>query len=598
MHELMTIAESPPTDDGFSVELHPWQIPALLDVDRYANVYIITGRGAGKSHLDAPRVIRWSEMATDLHWGIFANTEAQLHTVLAPIREALDAMGVQHCYERQAPTSWAKVWRREGILTPPQRLRNLKFWIWEDGSHFYTGALVNNAYTRAKSLNFNGILVQEGTEPGVAEAAIDTLIGCLRCGRATKQPNGRYLCTVPGHLHQLVFNANVPLNDPSHWIRKKIRRLRAQEAKRREKQQASFFILIQATTQDNPSTGDRYLDTLAASFDERTYIEQTTGNLDVEASALTYYAFSETENVHPVAYGNTRPLHMWFDFNYAMAAVGWGHDLRLSEVPEAFRPKPGQKPPDYFGVCGELFSDGDVMHTDQVARALLEDPTERMLLGEHRCRDCHHFIHEHIAVPRRAQELCTACNTFCEGAPLIYGGPRQYIHASSNWRGLLNHRGHVYVYGDASGKAEHAASVSGSSLQILRDIFGEALGERVSFRFKEANPPIKLREAAVNRSLGAKNGVRSLFFDPVCEAHIADLREVVPDPNTGTAKKVSMSNAVRKSGDEYWKRTHCMDGLGYHHDYRWPFIIPRASGLPGMPDDPDFGPLDVDFPRP
>jgi ribosomal protein L37AE/L43A len=577
-----TNSETSPQTDGLEIELYPWQKRALFECDDYGWLALVGGRGSGKSYLDMPRILRWCDLGTDLYYGIFAPTEPQLNTVLAPIAEALRSLDIAYVFEKAPPQEWRAQWDADGTPYPPQRLRQEKIFIWENGMHIFCATILNNAYTRAKSLDFNAILLQEFTDPGVHNEVLTTLIGCLRCGRATKQKDGSHRCVVPGHIHQLVTSGNVPLRDPSHYFIKKARMLLRRESERAAAGKKAYFCLIQSRTQDNLATGEDYIERLAAAWDTETFDEQTSGDLFARrTSLLTYYQFSEKNILSSLVYDPLRPLHIWFDFNNTPAVAGWGHDLRLDEVPPSeLKPKH-----DYFGVVGELFSDSDPMQTEQVAKALLEDPTM-----DGRCADCGDMLERHIP----GLWVCRVCGSKCDGKPLKFAeGSRKYLHLpppghGKPWRGLVNHRARIYVYGDATGTASHAdASKTGGSIQILRDIFGEALEGRVHFRFKTSDPRVKLRELAVNRGLCAKNGVHSHFFAPWCTAHLDDFREVVPDPKTGVAKKESKPKNTN-AGNEYWKRTHMSDAWGYHVDWRWPAIIPKATGLPAMAEVDDF----------
>src|SRR5688500_1999568 len=90
----------PPTEELIDYPLADWQYESIFgDAAKVRMLYIVGGRGCGKSHTDAPRVIHWSELATDLPFGIFASTEAQLQTVLSPIAQLVDELGVQTVYE-------------------------------------------------------------------------------------------------------------------------------------------------------------------------------------------------------------------------------------------------------------------------------------------------------------------------------------------------------------------------------------------------------------------------------------------------------------------------------------------------------------------
>lgn len=581
------------------LDVSPWQFEALFRCDRYRLLNLIGGRGSGKSYIEKLRVMRWAKLSTELHWGIFGASDTVLQTILAPIVELVDAMEIEHRYEREAPPEWRMRWRRDGIKFPPRRLRSHKIWIWDNGMHIVTGSLMNNAYTRFKSIEYNGIYIGESTEPGVTKNAILTLLGAIRCGKATRGADRVWRCNEPGHLHQLVMAGNVPLNDPGHFMYKLDSQLAAKEEKRAEQEKPPFYRLITSATQDNKFTGSEYVETLEAAMDEKTFIQQTTGRLERNAAATSYHAFSERNILDTLTYDPTRPLHVWFDFNVTPATAGWGHDLRYDEVPSV----EWRRGLDYFGIHGELFSGPEPMQTDQVAYALLEDPSVNLTRAESRCADCNCWMRDHLELDASAW-LCRRCNADCRGVAAAIDEraiptARSLIHAPANWRGLARHRAAVYVYGDATGKATHAdATQPGGSRNILRRIFAEALGDRLHMRFKNANPPIKNRVLAVNRGFKAANGIRRHFVARWCVAHVADFREVIPNPKTGEPLKVAKDSKRHSADDEYWLRTDISDGWGYHVDFRWPALIPSASAYVGDPLAGEATPMDNEWPEP
>lgn len=570
---------------GPSIDLLPHQdaeLAHLLDDSGtgYALTVIVGGRGSGKSETDYLQLFLRSERCVDQPFALFANTDAQLQTFIAIITEKLDAIGMRHVYETTAPKSWRKRWRREGIRVPPRRLRNLKMWIWEDGTHIFTGTLVNNSYTRIKSLDVQAALIEEGTEPGVTRNAITTILGAVRCGLG-KSKNGTSECRRRRHLHEVVVKCNVPLLDPSNYIYSFVEEMEAKEEQRKHEGRPPFFRLIESGTTDNPHTGEDYVERLRAALDANTFEEQTSGKLRRNVAALSYHQFSDLNILGSLAYDPNRPLHIWFDFNATPATAGWGHDLRYDEVPEP-ELRSGHK---YVGVIGELFSDNDPLLTDQVAEALLLDPKRDGV-----CVDCRHDMTEHIELNGFFCRTCAWSQPddparHCEGRTLEYSTKRKYIHAPDNWRGLMRHRSMIYVYGDVNDSAHTSSAVHGGSWQILRDAFASNLREGTyEFRVPKMNPRITLRVLAVNVGLQAKNGVRSVFVHPRCTAHIADFREVVPDPKTGEPKKVPKSPSQRRK-DDYWKRTDISDAFGYFYAYRFPAIIPRAGAVPLAPAD-------------
>jgi hypothetical protein len=574
-------------ETGPSIDLLPHQdreLAHLLDPDSnvtYPLTFICGGRGSGKSETDYLQFFLRSERCVDQPFALFANTDAQLQTFIAIITEKLDAIGMRHVYETKAPAAWRRRWRREGIRVPPRRLRNLKMWIWEDGTHIFCGTLLNNAYTRAKSLDIQAALIEEATEPGVTRNAITTILGAVRCGLG-RVVNGESECKRRGHLHEVVVKFNVPLLDPSNYIYRYAEEMAAKEMQREAEHKPPFFRMIESGTRDNPHTGEDYDERLRAALDEDTYEEQTKGRLVRNVASLSYSKFSEQNILNTLAYDPKRPLHIWFDFNTTPAVAGWGHDLRTNEVPEIYL-RDGH---DYFGVVGELFSGAEPMVTDQVAHALLEDPT-----GDSRCSDCGCQLELHLETG--SGFICKSCSwrskggEFCAGRPIEFDRTRKkflHLRPDDKWRGLIKHRGLIYVYGDATGGATHSDAYDiGGNIKILRDVFGANLGQRVHFRFKQSNPAVRLRVLAMQRALRATNGVRGIFLGDWCTAHVDDFREVVPDPKTGMPKKVGFSQAALKAGG-YCLRTHASDAFGYKVDYRWPAVGKGGGFLPMRED--------------
>lgn len=606
----MTSTTTEPANSRIKVHvgLSRWQREALYRSDAYRWLFLIGGRGSGKSFLEKYIFSRWASLCTELHWGIFGSTTTVLDTILAPFTELLDQVGMEYC-RGQEPDEWREGWLRDGVKVPARRRRaSMKLLILRNGAHFVTGSLVNNAYTRFKSFEFNGIYFGEGTEPGVDLDALTTLWGATRCGKAKKGEDGVWRCEEPGHLHHLVLGGNEPLNDPSHWIYRKHDELTAQEAVRKEQNRRPFYRVIFSSTYDNPRTGGDFVDGLRSALDAETFKSQTQPTLKRNVSSLSYHQFSEKNILKHrdaggfLSYDPRRPLRMWFDFNATPAIAGWGHDLRYDEVPpQELHPGHGHAP-DYFGVIGELFSGAEPMGTDAVAHALIEDPSR-----DSRCADCKCELAKHFETDSLGF-ICMLCSwknpktgRSCLGVPVQFDQSRRnFLHATSNWRGLINHRSLIYVYADASGAALDAGQhdPKGGKIKILRDVFSANLGERVHFRIKPSNPAISLRVLAMNRALRAANGVRSLFFGDWCTEHIADGYEVVPDPKTGLPLKVQVSPKAKKAGG-YWSRTHCFDGLGYMVDYRWPAMGPGGNFLPMQSGDEFAGtPLDTKWPEP
>lgn len=588
---------------GPSIDLLLHQDNELFD-RTHPLVFHCGGRGSGKSAIDYLHFDLRADVAVDQPYGLFASTDTQLQTFVSQITDRWDELGVKWVYGTRAPKKWRRRWKRQGVKVPAHRKRNMKFLIADDGTHIFTCSMINNAYTRAKSLDLLFALVEEATEPGVTKNALTTILGCIRCGVAKKDADGASECERRGHFHQMVVKFNVPLNDASHYIYRYVDELKTKEEQRKHEKKPPFFRLIESSTTDNPHTGEQYDERLRAAYDLETYLEQTSGKLNRKSYRLSYHAFSDrnilSEPDYIPKYRDTESLYLWCDFNATPAAVGFGQHLRPEEVP----PRERHSYPNlhYFAVQGELFSGAETMVTSQVAEALLRDP-----LKDSRCVDCpdHCEMSEHI--PHAKGQLCMRCSNrvgdrFCSGrvqfATTSRKSAAKFIHAPPNWRGLVNHRGRIYVYGDANDGGVQASSADGDgSHEILRGIFSANLGERVYFRFKDVNPPVNMRVLAMNAALEDGRGVRQLFFAPWCAAHLRDMREVVPDPKkNGHPLKMPKSPSQRRK-DDTWLLTDMSDALGYFVEHEWPVKVPKFDGLHGG-GGTDQGPFANDWPRP
>lgn len=574
-------------EEAPSIELTAPQYDELMDDEHYLLV-VCGGRGSGKTEMDGHHILRRGSVVTDQVYAIGANNYDQLHNAIIPrITDLFDQVGEEYRFERRIPKKWRKEWRRKGIRVPQIRLRNIKLLITRSGIHIWLFTLANNSWRKLKSLEVQFLLCEEAWEPGVPLREFLTYaVGSVRCGlgnRKKNDPDVESECVRRGHRHGIVIKGNVPLHQPDNPIYGLVEEYAAKEAKRLAEGKRPYFRLITSRTQDNPHVGEEYIENLRAALDDETFRQQTSGELHRDQKATSYYTFSE-RNVHEgLKYDPLAPLYFWFDFNPIPAVAGFGQDMRDTEIPDDVKRIAGAARAPFFGILGELFNDQDRMGTEQVASALLENP---MLQGEdtggrQRCTDCPHAMTEHVKAPP-SEWICTRCANRCSGVPATVDQRiSKYLHVPPNWRGLVNHRGPIYVYADASGKNDTPAlNKRGGFIGILRDAFLANLGDRVHFRIKNANPPISERVLSVVRMLQSANGVRSLYVHPRCVGHIGDFREVVPDPASGHPKKVKTPNAKERMRSTYWKRGHITDGLGYMTDFRWPAIIPKAGVMP------------------
>lgn len=123
-----------------------------------------------------------------------------------------------------------------------------------------------------------------------------------------------------------------------------------------------------------------------------------------------------------------------------------------------------------------------------------------------------------------------------------------------------NHKGNVYLYGDATGGAQGSAKVQGSDWDIIRKQMLPVFGERLISRVPTHNPYERSRVNAVNSRLKASDGTRRAYVSEICKHLIRDLE--------GTP--VKQDGGIDKKADE--KLSHISDAWGYYINARFPVV--------------------------
>jgi hypothetical protein len=114
-----------------------------------------------------------------------------------------------------------------------------------------------------------------------------------------------------------------------------------------------------------------------------------------------------------------------------------------------------------------------------------------------------------------------------------------------------NHRGDVYVYGDATGGAGGSAKIAGSDWDLIEEAFADR-GDRMKYRYRRKNPKPRIRVNALCSRFMTADGKIHMLVDPhKCPNFIEDLDSVQWNED-GTD--------LDKRKDEY---THMTDGTGY-----------------------------------
>jgi hypothetical protein len=119
-----------------------------------------------------------------------------------------------------------------------------------------------------------------------------------------------------------------------------------------------------------------------------------------------------------------------------------------------------------------------------------------------------------------------------------------------------DHRGRLFLYGDATGGAKGSAKLAGSDWDIVeREIVGHFGSRRVYSRVPKSNPSERARLNAMNTRICNAEGVRRLVVDPARAPYLVKDLEGVRLLEGG-------SGEIDKKADP--KLTHSSDALGYY----------------------------------
>lgn len=144
-----------------------------------------------------------------------------------------------------------------------------------------------------------------------------------------------------------------------------------------------------------------------------------------------------------------------------------------------------------------------------------------------------------------------------------------YIPRNSNTPAVCNklladwgeHRGGVFVYGDATGGAKGTAKVQGSDWDLISGILRPVYGDRLWFRVPKANPAERVRVNSVNSRARSMAGTVRLMVDPKKAPHVVQDLEGVRVLEGG-------SGEIDKKADP--TLTHLSDALGYYIVQEYP----------------------------
>jgi hypothetical protein len=114
------------------------------------------------------------------------------------------------------------------------------------------------------------------------------------------------------------------------------------------------------------------------------------------------------------------------------------------------------------------------------------------------------------------------------------------------------HRGEVYIYGDAAGGAKLPSANQGTDWDNIRDVLEMTWEDRVIRQYPRKNPPIRVRVNAVNRVLENVHGEVGLVIDPKMAPYtVRDFQAVESD---------EAGDLIKEAGSIH---SHLTDAIGY-----------------------------------
>lgn len=125
------------------------------------------------------------------------------------------------------------------------------------------------------------------------------------------------------------------------------------------------------------------------------------------------------------------------------------------------------------------------------------------------------------------------------------------------------HKGHVYLYGDATGGSRGSAKVLGSDWDLIEAELRPVFGSRLHLRVPRANPHERVRVNAMNSRMLTADGRIRMLVDPARAPHVVEDLEGVVALEGG-------SGEIDKSS--YPMLTHVSDALGYYVERRHPIV--------------------------
>lgn len=254
-----------------TIKRHPHQRKAMESEAPY--MALVTGVGGGKTWTGARWLLRRAcQNPRSVHLAT-ANSFPQLRDVVVPeLLRACNEIGIGYEYQKNTNTILLDVCR--GAPTEI-RVRSTERYDLLRGAEYgsWWGDEVRDA----------------------SREALEVVFGRLRCTKVTDRP--KYLWTTTPNGYDYVWQRHVENQDPR-------------------------YMLVRATTRDNPSLPTDYVDQLMSSYDEKLAAQEVGGEFVVLDGAHAYRSFARTDHCKPLEYSRSLDLHLCFDFNVSpMAAI-------------------------------------------------------------------------------------------------------------------------------------------------------------------------------------------------------------------------------------------------------------------------------------
>jgi hypothetical protein len=148
-----------------------------------------------------------------------------------------------------------------------------------------------------------------------------------------------------------------------------------------------------------------------------------------------------------------------------------------------------------------------------------------------------------------------------------------------------NHKGFIYVCGDASGNYRKTQSNYTDYAIIINSLKAHGYRpEKIILNIRGFNPPIQHRIQAFNRMVLNDKGERRVKVDPKCRMIIRNMTELNYKPGTSI---INLPTPGQIKADEELKYMgHIFDAISYPVEYYWPVVLSSEKPQQSKQDNP------------